>query len=683
MNRRNNNIYIISLVSISCIALIFEGSVLKWEFWVSPLIIIGTVSLWVMHITERPEENIREVCYLIYAMMASFYHGIHETSYVDIAIVISFIMVAYSLMDRFYMMHLLLAEYIFLLLIQIWLGMIGGSVTFDFLTVSRTILHFVAVLYVYTGCCKAIQGRSEMQERLGQMQEHMHEYDQDMEDFLSNISHELRTPVNVVSGMSDLLLKKGFGGEVNAIKEAGIRLSNQIEDIQDYTETRRSAMILEEENYMSTSLINDVVTSFRMVSDKTDLELIVDMSPDVPTMMCGDVKKLHKIFNQLLSNAFKFTRQGGVYVKLTAEKMEYGVNLILEVTDTGIGMRQKDVDSAFNGLFQVNKQRNRSSGGVGLGLSIVYGFVHRMNGFIKIESEYGKGTTVRATIPQKVVDPKPCLKKDDSFSGDILFHVRPDKYKVAKVRDFYSDMATNLATGLQIPLYPAETIKDIERLCDNLNVSFIFMGEEEYKANSKYFDELSKGDIIIAVSADHGFKPKAGSRVMVMPKPIYAYPVVKILNEGLNAENIELGDNYKPPELDGIRTLVVDDEPMNLVVAKGLFEDYGMIVETARSGKEAISKFKADDIDLVFMDHMMPEMDGVEAMHRIRSEAAVMGKNVIVIALTANVVSGAREMFVKEGFDGFIGKPISLPDFERVMSRVLSKVRMAEGGAKS
>ncbi|WP_029322424.1 hybrid sensor histidine kinase/response regulator [Butyrivibrio sp. AE3004] len=682
MDRKSNNIYIISLVSISCIALLFEGIALGWEFWVPPLIIIGTVTLWVMHITEKPDENIREICYLIYAMMAVFFHGVHETSFVDIAIVSAFVMVAYSLMDRVYMMYALLAEYFLLFLMQIWIGYSMGIVEFDFLTVSRAALHFVGVLYIFQGCCKSIHGRREMQVLLDEKDEYIENYNRDIEDFLSNISHELRTPVNVVSGMSDLLLKKGAGDEANAIKEAGARLASQIEDIQDYTETRRKAMILEEENYMSTSLINDVVTSFRMEADDTDLELIVDMAPDVPTMMCGDVKKLHKIFHHLLSNALKFTRQGGIYIRLYAEKMDYGVNLCIEVTDTGIGMTKKGVDSASHGMYQANKKRNRSSGGVGLGLSIVYGFVHRMEGFVKLESDYGKGTTVRVTIPQKVVDKKPCLKIEDSFTGDILFHVRSDKYRVARVRDYYRAMAANLAAGTHVPLYPAETIKDIERLREKLNVKFIFMGGEEYTENAEFFDELSKGDTVIAVSADRGFKINPGSRVILMPKPLYAYPVVKILNEGLAAEGIELGYAIEKPDLTGIKALVVDDEPMNLVVATGLFEDYGMIIDTARSGKEAIEKYRKGDYEMVFMDHMMPGMDGVEAMHRIRNVADETGRKVMVVALTANVVSGAREMFVKEGFDGFIGKPINLTDFERVMARVLSRIGSVEGGAK-
>ncbi|MBR1743744.1 MAG: response regulator, partial [Lachnospiraceae bacterium] len=109
-----------------------------------------------------------------------------------------------------------------------------------------------------------------------------------------------------------------------------------------------------------------------------------------------------------------------------------------------------------------------------------------------------------------------------------------------------------------------------------------------------------------------------------------------------------------------------------LVVATGLFKDYGMLTDTAGSGPEAIEKFGKNEYDVVFMDHMMPEMDGIEAMKRIRQTASDQGKEVKIVVLTANVVSGAREMFVKAGFDGFIAKPISLPDFERVMMHVLS-----------
>ena len=130
-----------------------------------------------------------------------------------------------------------------------------------------------------------------------------------------------------------------------------------------------------------------------------DLELVVDLDPSGPCHDEGDIKKLHKIFRHLLENAVKFTRKGGIYVRMYAETTDYGVNLCIEMTDTGIGMEGDAIRAITEGMYQANKKRNRSSGGIGLGLFIVYGFTHRMGGFVKIESEKGSGTTVRVTIP--------------------------------------------------------------------------------------------------------------------------------------------------------------------------------------------------------------------------------------------------------------------------------------------
>ena len=165
-----------------------------------------------------------------------------------------------------------------------------------------------------------------------------------------------------------------------------------------------------------------------------------------------------------------------------------------------------------------------------------------------------------------------------------------------------------------------------------------------------------------------------------MPKPLYAYPVIKVINEGRNVGDLSKSEHGAKPVFRGVRALVVDDEPMNLVVATGLFKEYEMIIDTAGSGKESIAKFKENDYDVIFMDHMMPEMDGVEAMKLLKKTAEEMGKSVVIIALTANAVSGAREMFIREGFNGFIAKPINIADFERVMLRELPGFATDEGG---
>ena len=680
MKQRKSENLVTLILSLSCVGITVESILMGWEFWVPPLVVIGIIAVWVMNILEKPDYNIRKVGYLIFAMLVIFYHGVHDTSFFDVAIVIILAMSTYSLFDSIYMLNLLFAEYIVIMVMQVIFLQTEGKLVYDELNISRIILHFCITLFVYLSCKRAVSDRFEALEADKEKMKKIENNDADMEDFLSNISHELRTPVNVVNGMSDLLIKRNAGSEAYSIKDAGIRLAYQIEDIQDYTECKRKKLLLEEDDYMSTSLINDVVAAFKLVDVDSSLELVVDMAPTVPAKMRGDIKKLHKIFRHLLENAVKFTKHGGVYVRMYSENTDYGVNLCIEMTDTGIGMDRKAINSVAEGMYQVNKKRNRSSGGIGLGLFIVYGFAHRMGGFVKIESEKNLGTTVRVTIPQKVVDQSPCLELSKDVAGDILFHVRSDKYEVPRVRDFYRYMATNLATGLRVPLYAAETTNDIERLREKLNVKNIFMGQEEYEENPEYFDKLSKGDIVVAVSAYAGFKPNPGSRVTTMPKPLYGYPVLKVLKEGKNAVNLGMMDSETHPEFKNVRTLVVDDEPMNLVVATGIFSNYGMITDTAGSGKEAIQKFRSGGYDLVFMDHMMPEMDGVEAMKKIKRIAEdELNITIPVIVLTANVVSGAKEMFIREGFDGFVSKPINTADLERVMLQVLPE-RKTEGG---
>ncbi|MCR5267724.1 MAG: response regulator [Lachnospiraceae bacterium] len=671
MNRIRTDRYVISIITISTLAYIAESLLLKWEFWIPPLLLAGVVALWVMHITQRLDEKIREALYLSYGMMIVFFHGIHETSSFDVSLVAVLLLTLFSMMDHKWMMNLILGEYAVIMAMQVYMKHQSADNDFDTLTISRILLHLAIVLAIYFFCRITINNRLESAEKLNRNAEDIAAYDNDMEDFLSNISHELRTPVNVVNGMSLLMIKKGMGGEVRSINEAGLRLSSQIEDIQDYTEIKRGDVMLEEENYMSTSLINDVVAGFRLHERHKDLELVVDLDPRVPTMMKGDIKKLHKLFRHLLGNALKFTRQGGVCLRVYTTPREYGVNLCIEITDTGIGMSRKAMELVTGGMYQANRKRNRSTGGIGLGFPIIYGFAHRMGGFVKVESRQGVGTMVRVTIPQQVVDPTPCLQLTNTIRGDILFHVRSEKYKVPKVREFYRNMAINLADGLGAMLYSAESIADIESRLEKNAAAFIFMGQEEYEENPDYFDRLSEHGVVVAVSVQPDFVKRSGSRIKVMPKPLYGFPAVRILNEGMTAEDIEADENAKKPVFDGVRALIVDDEPMNLIVATGLFRDYKMLTDTAASGAESIEKFKSKDYDIIFMDHMMPEMDGVEAMQHLKELARKSGKTTPIVALTANVVSGAKEMFIREGFDGFIAKPIDIADFERVLKRVL------------
>ena len=668
---RKESTFIISLLSVACIGLMIGGVVLGWEFWVPPLIAIGMVAMWVMHIRKQPQATIRENYYIVFAMLAAFWHGVHGSSFFDVAVVFAFVMVIFSLLSRTYMMRALFAEYLIVLFIQIWLAGSGHTMAFGFLEISRIFLHVLVVFSIYGCCMRSIENRNESQEIIDALNRHLDVNNNDMDDFLSNISHELRTPINVVSGMSDLIIRKNSIEEALAIKEAGIRLTEQIGDIQDYTETQRESMLLEEEDYMCTSLVNDVISGFIKNAQDSDLETVVDMSVDIPAVMRGDVKKLRKILRHLLENALKFTKTGGVLLKIYTEPTGYGVNLCIEVIDTGIGMSSRDTSNAFKGMYQVNKKRDRSSGGVGLCLSIVYGFAHKMGGCVRIISEKGEGTTVRVTIPQKVVDAEASLKLDDSFDGALLMFAKLDKFNSVAVRGFYRSTALNLVSELHLPLYSADNMTDLQLILERQRITHIILGIDEYEAERSYFDALISEGVVVAPLIPYGRRLPGGSRAVSVPKPLWAYSVIRVLNGEGDDMGVLADDHNLRPNLSGIKALIVDDEPMNLVVASGLFGDYGMVIDTASGGKEAIVKYRAGDYDIVFMDHMMPEMDGVETMKRIREIAVETDRKAVVVALTANVVSGAREMFMREGFDGFIAKPVNLDHFEKVMMRVL------------
>ena len=227
-------------------------------------------------------------------------------------------------------------------------------------------------------------------------------------------------------------------------------------------------------------------------------------------------------------------------------------------------------------------------------------------------------------------------------------------------------MIGTLSSGLGIDFYRVQSRSELEKLISTTNITHLFVGTGEYIANREYIENLSKTRNV-ALVCDRGFEESTGSSITVLPKPFYGTQAANFLNRQFNAEKIEdLAVSFP-----GVKALVVDDEHMNLLVAKEIFESYGMVISTASGGENAIEMCEKNDYDIVFMDHMMPGMDGVEAMHIIRQNASKVNRSLIIVALTANAISSAREMFITEGFDGFIPKPIEVTELERVLKKVL------------
>ena len=670
-SKTSEHLTLMILISVAGTGLVIESISEGWEFWVPPLLIVGLIASWGMHLFQYSTVDFRENFYFVFAALATLFHGVHGTSFFDLEVVSSLMLVAFSLLNKTGYLSCILLEFFSLIILNLFMAIRGNSIEFSSLVISRIILHVVVELCVYYVCIRVIRQREGYAAAIGEIEEEKKIAEKDTDDFLVNISHELRTPINVVNGLTTLILQKEDRDDITSVRDAGLRLAHQIEDIQDYTDIQRNEIPLEEEKYMITSLINDILVEISGYVNQDKLEFIIDLNPNVPTMMKGDIKKLHKIIRHLLDNAIQFTRHGGVYLKIDATRRSYGINLNIEVSDTGIGMTRKEVASASKGLYQANKTRNRSTGGIGIGLNIVYGFVRRMSGFVQIQSEKGRGTTVSVSVPQEVIDSSQCLYINQKIARNIVFYVRNEKFKIPKLREFYYALAINFAAAHKQNLYSVNGIKELKRLLEKKQITHIFTASEEYSEIPFFFDKLSDEGIIVAVSADPGFKVNLGSRVIVMQKPLYGYSIAKVLNGEITSGIVGTELLVAKPEFDGLRALVVDDEPMNLVVATGIMKNYKIVTDIANSGKEAIQKISENHYDVVFMDHMMPEMDGVEAMKAIKQIAHDSGKDIKVIALTANAVAGAREMFTREGFDGFISKPINISDFEKVMIKIL------------
>ncbi len=683
-DNRLMNLHLIMILvgTLGAIALIVEGILLKWEFWMLPVIALGIVMMWVFYVLQLYTPDIRESFYVAFIMTMALFHGVHYTSFFDVALISVLMMITLSGADKKRYQDYAMLEFVAVECAQFYLASRNGGISRDTLTVSRILLHLCTVVIVYNICKYAIDQRHKTRQGMERYIDEARKANESMEDFLSNISHEFRTPINVVTGMSALMMNEGKDERVIAINEAGERLADQVGDILDYNEILGGRLHIGKVKYMITSIVNDVIESEAPMMEQKKLEFIVDLDPNVPSQLIGDPVRIKKIIKHLLSNSIKFTDRGCINLRVSAVPRDYGVNLDIEVADTGKGMTSEDKLLLSSNLFQADKGRDRSTGGIGLGFTIVYGTVHAMNGFVKTESEPGKGTLIRISVPQEVSAHEPCLEVDSGAGRCVVVYIRTEKYSTPEIRDYYHRMIENLSHGLRVPVHTVTNLKSLKSVCDRMNVTNLFTGQEEYDEDRRFFNEISRR-FCVAVCAQDGFKPDAGSNVLHMPKPLYALPLINIINAGEDYENLRLVEIEEKPDFTGVRALIVDDEVMNLVVASGLFRDYGMITDVASSGREALRKYRNNEYDVIFMDHMMPEMDGVETMKRLRTMSNEMGRECAIVALTANAVSEAREMFMAEGFDGFIAKPVGMGEFERVMKRVLASFLTKDRGGKS
>lgn len=482
-------------------------------------------------------------------------------------------------------------------------------------------------------------------------------------DFLANMSHEIRTPMNAVIGMAEMALREELppaaSSYISQIISSGKTLLTIINDILDFSKVDSGKMVIEEEEYEPMSIINDVANIITTRIGEKELELILDISPDLPCKLVGDSNRLKQVIINLANNAVKFTRKGQVVLKVNYQKVSDDIiDLVVSVKDTGIGIKKEDVPKLFKAFQQVDSKRNRNIEGTGLGLAISEKIVVLMGGDIEVESEYGKGSQFSFWVPQKVADGKPSVVIKDK-----------DKVKAAGLvaNGFLRTHIEKDMKQMGIPFTALESEDDLQLVAD-MKIPYFFVGQGMFSLKvEKFVKEHPEITVILMIDFRNSVKMNM-SNLLVVKKPVYVLNIASVFNgEDVNTNfSYRTNDNFEfiAPEAN---ILIVDDNAINLTVAEGLLKPLKMNIETAGSGKEAVNMISRKKYDLIFMDHMMPEIDGVETTHIIRRFHPEYD-DIPIIALTANAVSGTKEMFLREGMNDFVAKPIE-------MRCILSKLR--------
>ncbi|MDY2847959.1 MAG: cache domain-containing protein [Oscillospiraceae bacterium] len=386
-------------------------------------------------------------------------------------------------------------------------------------------------------------------------------------NFLANMSHEIRTPINAVLGMNEMIMRESDEPQIVEyaanIQSAGRTLLSIINDILDLSKIESGKMEIVPVEYDVSSLVNDIVNMIRVRAEKKELRFIPEIDEKIPSVLFGDDVRLRQIITNILTNAVKYTPEGYVRLKMTVVQIQDGMlRLEVSVSDTGIGIKEEDMDKLFTSFQRLDQEKNRSIEGTGLGLTIVAQLLKMMGSELNVSSVYGVGSTFSFTVEQRIVNAEP-------------------------------------------------------------------MGNYEQR-----------------------FKASADS----------------------------ISDNSSKTAPD-VRILVVDDNETNLLVAKSLLKRTLAKVETASSGKACIELLKTNIYDIVFLDHMMPEMDGIETLKKIKEEQ--LGVGTVFVALTANAIHGAKQTYLEAGFDDYLSKPFTGHDIEKCLfghiSRDMIKISEDDG----
>lgn len=510
------------------------------------------------------------------------------------------------------------------------------------------------------------------QQRLLAAQQELVEANRAKNDFLAHMSHEIRTPIHAVTGLADLLLLSDTllpepYSHALGIKSAAQTLLYLVNDILDFSKISARRMPIIPAPFRTQTLLEDLCTQISLRARGKHVTLLADVDPGLPQALIGDELRLKQVLLNLLTNAVKFTNSGTVTFRITVESGEAGkrVRVRYAVQDTGIGIRKEDLEKLFDQFRQLDPVQDRKQEGTGLGLAISRELVHLMGADIEVESRYGEGSCFSFTLTHEVEEAAPIA---------VVDHAEHKRLLVCSEDDDWARHMLATADGLGVEASRVHEFSPTQRYTHlliegNGQDSLAWAGAALLPGISRaivYLEEASpvqEGDLILEA-------------------PVHAPMLAAFLNNTMAGAEGTLRNEQLAQHLFDTQhacVLIVDDNPANLLVGSSLLKLFGLTVREATSGKQALEMVGQQAFDLVFMDHMMPELSGEETVRamRMRPELAALP----IVVLTANLPAETHEIYQGINIQGVLTKPLELSKLSATLLRLLPPEKIAPDGA--
>ena len=485
--------------------------------------------------------------------------------------------------------------------------------------------------------------------------------------FLTNMSYEIRTPMNSIINLSEIMLKGeqsgGTKSNVNTIRSAAYDLLSVIDDVLTYAKIDAGKMHLIEDTYSFEKMVREIVQTISEDVKKKELYLDFKIDGDIPKQLFGDSVTIRQIFLYLLFISIDFTASGRIILKINCERDEKDETATFHCTvgDTGKGLSQIDIQSLF-GMYDIYDSRQSSNlKGIGLKFSICKELLAMMKGDIKVESIEGIGLSTTFTFCQKIIDASPMVQLQGEKKPAVLIYADDDLsmiewqdiMEMLGVRPTYSRNYYGFDRAIQDKHFDAIFVPD--KVYENLSNIISLYECHEYTYILSDFD---------SVYGDFG-------KCRPIHRPISCITIAMVLNGQWNKEDYKKSAVEETFTAKNAKVLVVDDNAVNLKVAAGIFNKYGIDIAVATCGEDGIKKMENEKYDLVLMDMVMPDMSGDTVLKSIRSKDDNYYKEVPFVALTAQNGANVREEMLGLGFQEYLAKPIKRRYLEKCLLEFL------------